>query len=285
MHRWIVLPGLLLSLVQCTSLKQSGSGGSKMSGQAVRIEMKGKPGTTSLTRYYSNSRVRTYADNQLLRDRTEAVDFDVRTTFQAYDPATQILKFKVRTVRKDGTVRLNELAFPEKNKEIDYVVRGNGTVLKAGDYPPQSLFFVPALPIPKEEVKVGDTWTMEHIWHSAADGIPLKLDIVGILKDVVPCDGGKPCADIEISGHVKLVAIPTVEGARFDSKVWGRVLYALDRGEIMWSEMRSAEDMITKGEQVKVVSCMISEVQVNNKSASKFECEPNEQPVTKTPTL
>lgn len=279
MRRWIVLS---LVLVGCTTTKHSSQGNPE---QTVRIELKGRPGTESLTRYYSNSRIRTYGDGQLLRDRTEAVDFDVKTTIQAYDEKAKVLKFKVRTVRKDGTVRLNELAFPEKNKELDYVVRGNGVVLQAGKMPPQSLFFVPSLPIPKDEVKIGDTWTMDHTWLSANDGIPMKIDVVGILKDVRPCAGEKLCADIEISGHVGLIAKPTAEGARFESKVWGRVLYALDRGEIMWSEMRSAEEMVTQGEQMKVVSCMVSEVQVNAKSASKFECEPNDQPVTKVPTL
>ena len=141
-----------LSIVHCTTLRKE---------DAVTLELKGKPGDAYETRYYSNSRMMAYSEGQLLRDRTDAVDFTVRTEIKSYDPTTKLLKFKVKTVRKDGKVPLHDLAFPELKQEIDYVVDGGtSAVLQAGTYDKQSLFFVPSIPMPKGPVSVGDTWTL-----------------------------------------------------------------------------------------------------------------------------
>lgn len=263
----------------CSSLKKSFS---PASDQAVRIELKGKPGTSAETRYYSHANVKTYSDRQLLRDKQEIVDFTTVTKIKAYDPAEKVVSFSVRTVEKDGMVELHNLAFPEKFEEIDYMVRTSGVVMKAGEYPPQSLFFVPSLPVPAEEVRVGDTWTMEHTWYSSRDAIPLKLDVVGILKALVPC-GGKICADIEVSGGVRLVNAATASGAQFESRVWGRILYSPERGDIIWSEMRSQEEMSAGSDKFTVLSCMVSETKLGPKYKTKLECAPALTPVLKVP--
>jgi len=251
-------------------------------GEAVRIELKGKPGTSSETRYYSNANVKTYSDNQMLRDKQEIVDFTTVTQIKAFDPVEKVLSFSVRTTEKDGTVELHDLAFPEKFEEIDYMVRTDGTVLKAGKYPPQSLFFVPSLPIPLEEVRVGDTWVMAHTWFSSRDAIPLRLEVVGILKALVPCDG-KICADIEVSGGVKLVNAATAENAQFNSRVWGRILFSPERGDIVWSEMRSQEEMAFGNDKFSVLSCMVSETKMSSKYKTKLECAPDLRAVLAVP--
>lgn len=268
------------TLVHCTSLRKS------TPDEAVTLELKGQPGTSIETRYYSSARTLSYNENQLLRDRTESVDFAVITDIKSYDPQTKQLKFVARTVRKDGKVALHDLAFPELREEIDFVVDGGtAKVIRAGGYSPLGIFYVPSMPLPKEPVKVGDTWVLEHVWYSANDNIPLKLDIVGILKNIVPCEGDKRCADIEISGNVSLVNAPTTIGSGFESKVWGRVLFGVERGEVIWSEMRSAERMNLPGERVEVSSCMISETKLGKGYRTKLECEPKEQPITSIPML
>jgi hypothetical protein len=196
-----------------------------------------------------------------------------------------LIQFKVKTVEKDGTADLHELGFPEMGEAIDYVIRGNGEVLKAGHYPEQSLFFVPALPVPSASVKVGDTWPMDHTWYSAKDGIPLRLQVIGILKDIVACEGGKVCADIEISGDVKLGAMKAVPRNVFSSRLWGRMLFSLDRGDVIWSQMRSREDMKTPGHEMKVSSCMLSEMQLNGSFQASKDCDPAEEKIVSTPRL
>ncbi len=266
------------------SLFVAGCSGAKIrpDSEAIRIELKGKPGAVLETRYQSNSHVKTFADGQILRDKQESVDFTVVTKIKAFDEKEKVLTYSVSTVAKDGTVDLHDLAFPEKNEEIEFKARTNGVVLKAGKYPPQSLFFVPSLPVPKDEVRVGDTWTMDHTWYSAHDGIPLKLDVIGILKDMVPCGGGL-CADIEVSGSIKLSQPPTSVGARFASRVWGRVLYSPSRGDIVWSEMRSQEEMDVGSEKMSVLSCMVSETLVKDRYKTPVTCTPDLAPVLNVP--
>lgn len=252
--------------------------------KVITLEFKGRPGEISVTRYYSNARILSYESGQLIRDKLEGVDFSVNTHFTDVNPQSKILKYSTKTTRKDGIVDLHDLAFPELNEQIDYVIHNNGEVLQANHLPPQSLFYVPALPIPANPVEIGDTWTMEHTWYSAKDAIPLRLQVVGILKNIVVCEKKNLCADLEISGHVSLVAEPTALGASFASRVWGRVLFSLERGDVIWSEMRSSEDMGVKGDKISVRSCMVSEMKLADNYQIKFACDPHDDEVTKTPT-
>jgi hypothetical protein len=254
------------------------------SSEAVTLELKGVAGTESDTRYFSSSRILSYTESsQLQRDKTESVDFTVNTKVTFYDPKTSVLKFKAKTVKKDGQVDLHDLAFPELREEIDYIIVGKtAQVIQAGSYNPQGLFYVPSIPIPKGPVQVGDTWTLQHTWSSAANNIPLTLDIVGILKGLVPCEG-KTCADIEISGGVELVNAPSKKDSGFNSKIWGRMLFSLDRGDVIWSEMRSIEEMNVVQERTVVTSCMVSEMKLAKDYRIKFDCDPKEQPVGAIP--
>jgi hypothetical protein len=252
---------------------------------AVVLEFRGKPGETTDTRYYSNAHISTYEGPQLIRDRLEGVDFTVASHVSEFEPVGKLLKFEVRTTRKDGSVDLHDLAFPELNEEIEYVIRSNGEVLKAGRFPPQSLFYVPSMPIPKGAVAVGDTWTMSHVWYSAHDAVPLQLDVVGILKEIMPCEGGKVCADVEVSGHVNLVNRPTTIGSKFESRLWGRLLFSLERGDVIWSEMRSEEEFGVPGQRMAVRSCMLSETDLGRELKTKFACDPDKDEILKTPAL
>lgn len=268
----------LLALTACASAPH------KTQPESIRIELRGQAGASTETRYHSHANVKTYSESQILRDKQEVVDFTTITKIRSFDPATKLLSYTVRTTEKDGTVSLHDLAFPEKNEEIDFIAKTNGIVIKAGSYSPQSLFFVPAMPVPGEEVRVGDTWTMEHTWFSAADNIPLKLDIVGILKAIVPC-AGTICADIEVSGSVKLVRSATTANARFDSRVWGRILYSPSRGDIVWSEMRSQEEMNVGADQMSVLSCMVSETKISGRYRTNLNCAPEAVAVKSVPVL
>ena len=282
---------IILSLVFGIALSGCATGGGGTSTgpkegmpKAIPLEFKGKAGETTQTRYFSNAHILTFEDGQLVRDRTEGVDFTVSSHVSEVLPAQKILKFEVKTIAKDGTVDLHDLAFPELQEQIDYVIRSNGEVLQAGRLPPQSLFYVPAMPIPKGKVEVGDTWIMQHTWYSSKDGIPLSLEVVAILKGIVPCEGKGVCADIEISGHVTLVAQPVAMGSRFNSRLWGRLLFSLDRGDVLWSDMRSSEEMGIKGNHMKVNSCMVSEMKLAGDWRIKFACNPDDETVTKTPS-
>lgn len=275
----LIVFGLSIVLSACASTGGGPKGGLP---SQVEIAFKGKAGETSQTHYYSNARILTFSEGQLLRDRTEGVDFVVDQ--HMIDVKPERLIYNVTTVAKDGAVELHDLAFPELHEQLQYTVKPDGEVLRVSNLPPQSLFFTPALPTPKGKVSVGDTWAMEHIWASSKDGIPLKLQVVAILKDIVACEKTRVCADIELNGDVNLVAVPVMKGAKFASKLWGRVLFSIDRGDVIWSEMRSTEEMGLPKDRLFVRSCMISEMKnAAAKSKVDFSCDPNQETVTKTP--
>ena len=253
--------------------------------KSIGLQFRGRPGESTDTRYYSNARILSYEDQQLVRDRTEIVDFNVRTHVTKYDKAADILAYSSRTTRKDGTVDLHDLSFPDLDEQIDYVTRGNGEVLSAGRFPPQSLFFVPSMPMPGGPVEVGDTWTLTHVWLSAMETIPLKLEVVGILKDIVTCEKDKVCADVEISGHVGLAVAPAAPGSHFASRIWGRLLFSLERGDVIWSEMLSREEMSSQSEKMNVSSCMVSMMQLATGQGQTLTCETGDRAVTKIPKL
>lgn len=219
-----------------------------------------------------------------MRDRTEAVDFAVRSEVVGYDPQEKTLRFKLRTISKDGKANLTDMAFPNLHETVEFAVRSNGQVLQAGQYPPQSIFFVPSLPIPDGAVRVGDTWNLEHTWYSARENIPLRLNVVAILKDIKRCLGEETCADIEISGRVNLAIAPD-PGAKFESRIWGRLLFSLKDHDVIWSETRSREEVVRSPERVVTTSCMISHMRSVVKSPMPKTCDPKEQPVTQTPKI
>ncbi len=248
----------------------------------VTIVLKSQVGQENLTRYYSNSRIKSYDEKQLVRDRDEAVEFRVSERVTKIENGNPTVV--ATTTFKDGTVDLHDLAFPEKGEEIEYVFTPLGEVLKAGVYPADSVFFVPPFPIPKGPVSVGDTWTMDHGWVGLKNGIPLSVHLVGILKGLRKC-GKSECADVEISGNVEVIGIAP-QKAQFTSTLWGRMLIALDRGTVVWSEVRSREKMIVKNERTDVLSCMTAELEQPKQWHLKGiaqACTPSEEPIGKIP--
>ncbi len=282
MFRSVSLFAFILIFAACSSNPKSGG---RSPGEGVEIRFKGEPGKTYEAKYFSSSRILTYSENQLVKDRTEAVEFTVKNEVKAFDPKTGTITFANTTVDKDGVVPLHDLAFPEKGEVIEYIIQSTGEVLKAGDYPQQSIFFVPAMPVPKDKVQVGDTWPLEFVWASAREGIPLKLQVVGILKEIVTCNGKHRCADVEVSGKVGLVVNPDRNKARFESRIWGRMLFDLDRGDVTWSQTRSREEMTSPTQRILVSSCMVSETKGESGYRTQVDCEPKEEAVSRVPRL
>ncbi len=227
--------------------------------ESVVIEMKGKAGESWETEYVSTSRTWSYTEGQLIRDRTEEVDFTIQTQVRDYDSNSGLLRFEVKTLKKEGVIPLRDLAFPELGETIDYVVQKSGKVLKAGAFRPDSLFYVPSLPIPKGPVQVGDTWSLTHAWISGANHIPLQLEAVGILKAIEGCGKDSICARIEISGGVDVLgAMQKSPLPVLSSEIRGSVLFDVASSDVIWSQIVSEDQMAAGSERTKVLSCMVS---------------------------
>lgn len=247
----------------------------------VELKFFGVKGEEDTIRYYSHSKVNKFEESQMVRARDEIVEFRVKEVITDSDEINGTFKVSTSTFFKDGTVDLHDLAFPEKDEEIDYVFRKNGQVLRAGDYPPTSVFFIPPLPVPSGPVSVGDTWSFEHIWVSSHNGIPLGLQMIAILKGLVACGVGV-CVDLEVSGQVDVVGMVSSKG-KFTSHLWGRMIVAANRGLVLWSEIRSREQMTVAGSRTDVLSCMVSALETPRNWQVEISrgriCTPSEDPV------
>lgn len=222
----------------------------------VLLELKGAPGRKDQTRYYSHTRTEVIEDNQLLREKDEMVDFTVESVLTA-GPADRV-SFTSKTIRKDGTFDLHDLAFPEKGESIDFVLSKNATVLSVSDYPPSSVFYIPPIPLPDRPVRLGDTWEIRHLWASQDQGIPMELRVIGILKSVNKCPSGT-CALIAISGDVQ-IAGRLDEAHQFHSELNGEMSFAVEQGLITWSLIQSDEQLKSADGKIHVTSCLMSKL-------------------------
>jgi len=239
---------------------------------AFDLRLKGKHGETGLTDYHSSSSVEDFEGGQKVRDHQEILDFLVST--QVTEARENQFTVRTSTVEKDGSGSLHDYAFPEPGEQIDFIYSIEGKVLKADPFPKQSIFFLPPISLPPNEVKIGDTWTMDHTWVSSNDGLPLNLNMVTIFKDVIPCGPFGRCAELEVSGQVEMANEKLQRLVDFDSKIWGRLWFSIDRGDVIWSEVRSQDVFKTKQTEMRVLSCMVSKMRSPSGEKIASDCEP-----------
>lgn len=274
----------VLSLVSCTPLFVSCGtiGPTKNSlkpvsqGETVyTFELKPAMEQKVIANYKSHSHVEIFEDQQILRERDEIVEFSAQEEVVALGMDGRSFTQRVKILKKDGAVELHTLGFPEEGEELETTLTTKAEVIKAGEYPKTSLFFVPPISLPAESVKVGETWTLDKEWVSMNNGIPLKLELVSVLKEVYQC-GSDPigCADIEISGSVKMMGVDDSK-VNFNSEIRGRLFFALGRGILVWSSIKSQEKLVTEKQLLTVRGCMGSRLQSPEiLSGLPLECEP-----------
>lgn len=253
----------------------------------VRLELKAAAGQEDVTKYYSHSRVVAQDEGQVVKEKDEVVLFAVKEKVTNVDDQKGRLAVQTTTIHKDGTVDLHDLAFPELNEEIVFEFSRRGQVFRAGGYPPESIFFVPPIPLPEGEVKVGDTWTLNHAWIGLKSGIPMGLQLVTIFKRLVQCGPGR-CADLEVSGDVQIAGAPALRG-QFASQISGRMLFSIERGAVVWADVRSREVMAMQNGRVNVVSCMASALTEPSEwrwtAIQELKCEPEFVAAKKIPGI
>jgi hypothetical protein len=270
-------------LIGCQSLGKKSDLQLIQTTKPIEIRLSAKAGQEELTRYFSHARIHSFEGSQLVHEQDEMVDFKVREKVLKVKEPSGPFTVLTSTIYKDGTADLHDLAFPEKGEEIEFVFGNEGQVLRAGDYPANSVFYVPPIPLPKEPVQVGDTWTMDHAWIGIKNNIPLGVHIIAILKNVYAC-GADQCADIEISGQVDVIGL-NPSNQKFSSRVWGRMLVAVSDSTVLWSETRSRERVAVKDQGTEVWSCLVGNLESPNPwgwSRLQKTCDPVEKPVDAT---
>jgi hypothetical protein len=279
--KFLLLTSLLLA-IGCAShstanLNRSGSYGNvELPKGPFTLRLNSPQGDIAYTSYHSDSAVEDFEDGQKVRDHSEAMDFLVETGVVAV--RDDQIAMRSKTIEKDGTAPLNDLAFPELDEEIDFVYSRRAQVLLAGDFPRDSIFYMPPVSLPEGAVDVGDTWMMDYSWISSNDGLPLKLSMLTIFKTVVACGVRDACADLEVSGQVDLIGANPAK-IKFASRLFGRMLLSLKSGEILWSEVQARDDFASSGIESKVNSCMSSSSVFNLRVFSRLACNPKSDTV------
>lgn len=213
------------------------------------------PDRATLTAYRSLSSSKEFAESQLVREKTEAVDFIVESK-PVEKPSKEAVEVVLTTVEKNGSIDLHDYGFPELKESIEFNYTPEGRVLKAGNFHEMSLFFVPPLPLPDRPVEEGDTWDLTHTWLSAS-GVELQLDVIGIHKGYKRCGEASPCVNMEVSGSVK-PATDRIIGLDLSSRISGNLLFSIPKGEVYSSEVKSFETIKFPGRTIESKSCMVS---------------------------
>jgi hypothetical protein len=225
--------------------------------EPVTLKMSGEVGRVEVVNNCSIAITRTFADGEIRHKKVESVDFKVQTaTTKALKNSN--IKQTVQTTWKDGFVNLHDLAYPELGESMDVEITPLGEVVRAGNYPKTSIFYLPSLPLPKKPVKTGDEWKSEHAWKSEENGLPLTVNLTSKYVGSKPC-GDFSCAEITVKGEVHMPAkIEQKNG--FTHKLSGRFLFEPKRGLPVWAEFGSEEEIQAGGARAEVRSTLRSEL-------------------------
>ncbi|MEK7357913.1 MAG: hypothetical protein AAB250_15795 [Bdellovibrionota bacterium] len=231
----------------------------KLSGP-IELRLKAEMGRKETVEYLHKSVSDSYEERDLRRRTQEELAFVSQAETVKVDPAaasglgsfTQVLT----TSNKVGTLELHDFAMPEPGEKLEVTADARGRILKSGEYPVNSLFYVPPVSLPEGPVAIGDTWTMQSSWLSLDNMVPYQLDMVSILKGVYQC-GDEQCADVELSGEVGFQG-PLAQAMSFKSSWRGRMLFAMKTGTVAWSRVDSEERFIADNVRRDVTSCLES---------------------------
>jgi len=252
---------ITLLCISCTSLQKLPENSEKWKEvtvlEPVYLELQTQLNKKEIAEYEYTSSKATTDERRIKVTRKDSVKFTVESTVVGATPEGY-LKVDMTTTAKEGAYELNDLAFPELGEEIRFIMTKESKVIRAGGYSEESIFFIQPIPLPDHSVKKGDTWVQEQTWISRHNSIPLKLELVAILSRFIDCGKDDICADIEISGRVTIPK-ELLKG-RFESRTYGRFLFALRGGSMVWSNIHTDENLRSGDKDLEVHSLMTSKV-------------------------
>ncbi len=254
----------------------------------VQIVFKPVLNHIDITNYYSRSTTHAYSDNELVKTLTDIANFTVKTKTVAVDNQNQTATYDLTTIKKTGLVDLSDFAMPDLGETLELMLTNQGKVLRAGNYPPGTLFFVPPVSLPNKPVKVGDSWPMTSEWVSLKSGLPLKMKTLSTLRAIRKCGTTGRCAEIDLTGTVQLEPTRSENDGsanklpKFVSSMNGSLLFSLTRGTVLYSYLVSSESLSGKNTRIIIRSCMVSSVvkpsDENLLGSVPVQCRPLDQP-------
>jgi hypothetical protein len=228
--------------------------------QAFELYAQSVKGSETLSTYKSESKVEVFDKGKLAKKYTDTVEFKIdRRTINVSEKGD--IQFRIVTTDKTGNIELKDLAYPEPGQELYEMIDKYGKPLVVKDIPIGSLYYVARVSLPKDPVKVGDTWNYRARWISEATGWPFEIALTSKLKSWSDCEG-LMCAIIEFTGEVILPEDFPLK-ATLASKIKGIYHYSPVSFEVLWGESQSVEEFyigpIDKKIKVKSKSCSSKE--------------------------
>lgn len=221
----------------------------------VLIRVRAPKGRVETLSHYYDVRTKNFEKTELVQEKEEFVEFQSQVTGEGEQPEN-VWNYQLQTMKKNGMLPLADMGFPEPGEKLNMMVSSGGRTIKAGDYPSSSIFFLPTFPFPWDGVRVGETWAYEHQWISHYSGVVLVLEVVGILRELFPCQRGDRCARIELSGDVRPAG--KLAGLILQNQIRAETIYALKEGRLLQMRSRTLERAQTATNVTEVQSCMIS---------------------------
>ncbi len=209
---------------------------------AVDLKLGSEPGRIETVKYVSRTLSQSVEGKAVRRQEEQKASFTVQTKTGSIDEKDDLITQTVRTVEKVGDLDLRALAMPEVGESIGFILKRDGSVVNVDGYPRGTLFWVAPISLPKGKAEVGDTWDYSAQWLSLEESAPFQLDIISIIKGFVKCGQNDECADIEVSGEVRLSA-PIDPVLSFKNTLSGRILFARKAGIVVWSRIDSLETL------------------------------------------
>lgn len=225
----------------------------------VELRLKADRDHIEKVAYVHRSRSTSFEDVEVRKTTEEALDFVSQAETTNIDPALDRFTQSISITKKDGQLNLHDFAMPELGEKLEIVADGRGRILRAGDYPTNSIFYVPPISLPDGPVSVGDTWGLQARWLSLEELVPYQLDMTSILKNVWGC-GAHRCAEIEISGEVTLVGA-LAQTMAFKSLWKGFLMFDIEAGTVLWSRVDSEEQFMSGNVRRSVSSCLEATLQ------------------------
>ena len=206
----------------------------------VELRLKGDPARVERVRYCARSDARTFVGPEMRNQKADATEFTIETRTTRIDAAADRISQSFKTAQKNGGMDLRDFAMPEFGETLDVVLSSQGRVLRAGNFPEGSLYYVPTVSLPSNAVSAGDTWTMQATWTPVGEDSALQLDMLSILKGFYACGMDHRCADVEITGGVQ-ASIGGRPAPGYRNEWRGRMLFDVDGGLAIWSRLESEE--------------------------------------------
>ncbi len=180
------------------------------------------------------------------------------------------LNQRVHVLNKEGESDLHDYAYPRLGEVFNYQYKRNGEVLQVENFPRDSLFYVPAISLPKGKKGKGDTWALQRSWWDSKNNVQLNLDMVTILESFLECGEGHICALLSIDGKVTIPSMVNSIESGFLGRLSGEILFSVEKGVVLVSNIKSEEALQIGDETIETHSCLKS-VLISSKVARGFK--------------